>query len=93
VEWFSALNVPRDNKNIGKNQHKCLPITKKETNDKEGSIKLKWDLQGINSSKGRGRWPKPPCMTVLALDRKDISWVHNQYSSLKLTYHKMILRE
>jgi hypothetical protein len=41
MEWFSALNVARNNKNIGKNQHKCLPISKKETNDKESSIKLK----------------------------------------------------
>jgi hypothetical protein len=40
VEWFSALHVARNNKNIGKNQQKCLPISKKETNDKEGSIKL-----------------------------------------------------
>jgi hypothetical protein len=41
----------------------------------------------------RGRWSRPPCMSVMALNREDISWVHNQYSSLKLTYHKMILRE
>jgi hypothetical protein len=32
-------------------------------------------------------------MSVLALDCKDVSWVYNQYSALKLTYHKMILRE
>jgi hypothetical protein len=32
-------------------------------------------------------------MSVLALDREDVSWVDNQYSSLKLIYHKMILRE
>jgi hypothetical protein len=32
-------------------------------------------------------------MSVLALDREDVSWVHNQYSSVKLTYDKMILRE
>jgi hypothetical protein len=29
-----------------------------------------------------------PCMSVMALDREDVSWVHNQYSSLKLIYHK-----
>jgi hypothetical protein len=27
-------------------------------------------------------------MSVMALDREDISLVHNQYSSLKLIYHK-----
>jgi hypothetical protein len=26
-------------------------------------------------------------MSVMALDREDVSWVHNQYSSLKLIYH------
>jgi hypothetical protein len=32
-------------------------------------------------------------MSVMALDCEDVSWVHNQYSSLKLIYHKMIERE
>jgi hypothetical protein len=32
-------------------------------------------------------------MSVMALDREDVSWVHNQYLSLKLIYQKMILRE
>jgi hypothetical protein len=27
-------------------------------------------------------------MSVMALDREDVSWVHNQYLSLKLIYHK-----
>jgi hypothetical protein len=27
-------------------------------------------------------------MSVMALDREDVSWVHNQYSSLKLIYQK-----
>jgi hypothetical protein len=27
-------------------------------------------------------------MSVMALDREDVSWVHNHYSSLKLIYHK-----
>jgi hypothetical protein len=27
-------------------------------------------------------------MSVMALDHEDVSWVHNQYSSLKLIYHK-----
>jgi hypothetical protein len=27
-------------------------------------------------------------MSVMASDREDVSWVHNQYSSLKLIYHK-----
>jgi hypothetical protein len=40
MEWFLTLNVARDNKK-GKNQHKCLPISKKEINNKEGSIKFK----------------------------------------------------
>jgi hypothetical protein len=26
-------------------------------------------------------------MSVMALDREDVSWVRNQYSSLKLIYH------
>jgi hypothetical protein len=50
MEWFSALDVARDNKRLGKNQHKCLPISRRNQ-QKEGSIKLKKDFQGINSSK------------------------------------------
>jgi hypothetical protein len=40
MEWFSALNVARYNKNSVKTNISAFPY-QRETNDKESSIKLK----------------------------------------------------
>jgi hypothetical protein len=50
MEWFSALYVARNNKRLGKNQHKCLPISKSNKQQRKLN-KTQKDFQGINSSK------------------------------------------
>jgi hypothetical protein len=61
---------------------------KKQHKERTPRLQIRYARNQINSSKRSGRWPKPPGMSVMALDREDVSWVHNHYSSLKLIYHK-----
>jgi hypothetical protein len=66
MEWFSALEVA-ERKKSSKNQPKCLPISRTRSSKTNKRFAMK------QLFKERGRWPKPPYMSVLALDREDIS--------------------
>jgi hypothetical protein len=68
-----------------------VPSHIKEQQKPRKLTKTQKDFQGINSSRKRSV-AGATIYECFALNCEDISWVHNQYSSLKLIYHKMILR-
>jgi hypothetical protein len=66
--------------NPNKTKHEHIPI---ETSD------IKINPNGKHLHKG-GRWPRPPCMSIKAWHREDISWAQNLDSSIKLKLSQII---